>query len=44
MEHKEFGTEPEPHKAANTGNCLTQTNQRDFGPVGTGHYLIQKDQ
>jgi len=40
MEHKDFGTELEPHKATDTRNYLTQTDQQDFGPVGTGHYLI----
>jgi len=44
MECKEFDTELEPHKATDTGNFLTQTNQRDFEPVDTRHCLIQQDQ
>jgi len=43
MECKKFGTEPEPHKAVDTGNFLTQMDQRDFEPIGTGHCLIQQD-
>lgn len=44
MEHKEFGTECEPHEAADTRNCLTKMDQQDFGLVGIGHCLVQQHQ